>query len=148
MIHFGSFPGWRDHFKFNSSRNGTYLHSHRSDTIWKGITDDLVKNINDELMASSKKTPVLGLSFDTKQRDLAITIHFLHALGQEFDFVSTPFCRLKVAGENAKGLSTRIIQEFEDKGLELNRLCSKLSRRSRCHRCHGCRPVASGPVRR
>ena len=84
----------------------------------------MVADISKTTMETIRRSPIVGISFDTKKRDLSITIHYVHAVGDTFDFISVPFCRVKVAGENAKGLSWAITRALADNGINLQRLAA------------------------
>ena len=63
---------------------------HSSDTIWKEITDCIAEAIDAPLVELLQKSQVCGMSFDTKGRDLAIVVHYLHAHSESLEFRSLP----------------------------------------------------------
>ena len=122
LSHYGSFHEWRDHMDFNSDRNETYLHDHRSDTVWKEIVTLLSDEIEVETLRAIRTSPVYGLSFDTKKRDLAIVIHYLDARMAKFEFRSLPLARIKIGGENAPGLTNAICDFLQEQNIDIARL--------------------------
>ena len=125
LARYNGFPDWEAHMKFNADRNDTYLDDHMSDTIWKEIVEALVESIETSLLDAIKKSPIFGMSFDTKKRDLAVVIHFLDIRDAEnFQFVSVPLARVKISGENADGLEESIRQLLTDKGIDISRLAA------------------------
>ena len=122
MNRLSSYPEWREDLAFNARRNCTYLHDHSSVTNWNEFVAELVAGIEKTRFEAMQKSPVIGISFDTKSRDLAVCLHYLDTTGKDFCFVSLPLCRVKVAGETAQVMAHALVQALGERGIDKLRL--------------------------
>ena len=118
----GSYAHWKQDLDFNASRNDTYLHDHSSETSWDEFCQAIVGDIELSTFDAIRKSPVFGLAFDTKKRDLSICIHFLETRQKKFEFVSMPLAKVKVPGETTKDLTHGILTALKDRGIDIERL--------------------------